>query len=150
MANLNENVLEMRDKNIGRLFQRVARAYSERAVKLLRERGFNDITLSHTALIANLDVGGTRITTLADRAGMTKQAMGQLAKELEEKGYTERVEDTSDKRASLIRFTELGKDALHAAYEAKLTIEAEYAGLLGEKEVAQLRNQLEKLADAVG
>ena len=146
MSDLEKNLLEMRDKNVGRLFQRVARAYSERAVELLHEKGFADITLFHTALISNLDAEGTRITTLADRAGVTKQAMGQLAHELEQKGYIERKKDVSDARASLVCFTELGKDFLRAAFAVKLTIETEYAALLGEKELVELRNQLEKLA----
>ncbi len=148
MSELQKNLLDMREKNIGRLFQRVARAYSERAVNLLHEKGFTNITLFHTVLIANLDIEGTRITTLADRAGVTKQAMGQLAHELEKKGYVERKKDASDNRASLIGFTELGKDALRAAYDVKLILEAEYAALLGEKELAQLRNQLEKLLNS--
>lgn len=149
MTKLSRDLLEMRDKNIGRLFQRAARAYSERSITLLHEKGYTDITLFHTALIANLDTEGTRTTTLADRAGVTKQAMGQLAHELEKKGYVKRVKDTNDSRASLICFTQLGEDALQAAFEVKLAIEAEYADLLSIKELNHLRALLEKLVDSV-
>ena len=149
MADLEANLLAMREKNIGRLFQRAARSYSERAVTLLHERGFGDISLFHTALISNLEMTGTRITTLADRAGVSKQAMGQLAKELEEKGYVERIKDPNDNRASLLRFTDMGKNALQAAYEVKLAIESEYAALMGEKKVAILRSLLEEVVTEI-
>src|SRR5689334_24302588 len=96
-----EKLAAMRHENIGRLFQRAARAYSELALIKLQARGYAGLTLFHTALIANLDLEGTRITTLAERAGVTKQAMGQLVGELEERGFVKRLPVPDDKRASL-------------------------------------------------
>jgi len=89
--------------------------------------------LFHTALITNLDAEGTRLTTLAERAGMSKQSMGQLARELERRGYVSRKIDPTDKRAFLIRFTNRGRWLLADARSAKDELEAEYAALLGRK-----------------
>lgn len=147
MTELSPSLLEMRDKNIGRLFQRATRAYSERALTLLHEKGFNDISLFHTALIANLDIEGTQITVIAEKAGMTKQAMGQLATELETKGYVLKSRDPNDKRAFRVTFTDKGKDALTAAYQVKLIIEAEYAQKLGIENNVKLRQLLIKLLE---
>ncbi|HEX2620137.1 MAG TPA: MarR family transcriptional regulator [Phototrophicaceae bacterium] len=140
-----ESLEAMRQQNIGRLFQRAARAYSELALRKLQAHGYEHITLFHTALISNLDTSGTRISTLADRAGMTKQAMGQLVAELEEGGYITREIDPIDKRATLIYFTGAGWKLLEVAHQLKMEIEAEYIAAMGEVNMRTLRNLLEML-----
>jgi DNA-binding MarR family transcriptional regulator len=142
-----ENLLAMREDNIGRLLQRAARAYSERAVELLQRGGFRDISLFHTMLISHLDINGTRLTALADRAGMTKQAMGQIASDLEQKSYVVRMKDPADNRAALICFTDKGKEALRAAYQVKLTIEAECERAIGRKNMKSLQDLLTAIVD---
>ena len=149
MENINkEELVALRQTNIGRLFQRATRAYSDRALTKLHARGHEGITLFHTALIANLDLEGTRISTLAHRAGISKQAMGQLVTDLSKRGYIEKKPDPADKRAALIFFTDLGWQALQDAFLVKKEIEAEYAAVLGETEMQQLRDNLEKLLAA--
>ena len=145
MNQLTDSLMTMREKNIGRLFQRASRSYSERALALLHEKGFSDITLFHTVLIANLDTAGDQITSIAEKAGITKQAMGQVVNDLEKKGYVKKTKSLSDKRSYLIEFTEHGKDALRAAYEVKVIIEKEYMVLLGVDNVKKLRELLEIL-----
>ena len=142
-----DELLALRQQNIGRLFQRAARAYSELAMEKAAIAGHDGLTVYHTALISNLDVEGTRITTLAERAGMTKQAMGQLVNELETRGYVRREPDPDDKRAALIKFTDLGWQFLQDAFEIKKEIEAEYAVILGDEGMQSLRQLLEQLLD---
>ncbi|MGL4608421.1 MAG: MarR family winged helix-turn-helix transcriptional regulator [Trueperaceae bacterium] len=126
-----QKLLALRQQNIGRMFQRAARAYSELALEKLSAKGHEGLTLFHTNLISNLDVEGTHIKVLAERAGMSKQAMGQVANELEKRGYVKAVTDSKDKRATLITFTNLGWTFLEDAYEAKLAIERTYTAKLG-------------------
>lgn len=140
-----EDLLALRQQNIGRLFQRAARAYSEIAMQKVQQSGHDGLTLYHTALISNLDVDGTRISTLAERAGMSKQAMGQLVNELEKRDYVKREPDPDDKRATLIQFTDLGWQFLQDAFEIKKEIESEYAAILGDEGMAILRDLLSQL-----
>lgn len=133
--------------NIGRLFQRAARAYSDLALIKLQEYGHEGLTLFHTALISNLDLEGTRITILADRAGVSKQAMGQLVADLEQHGYIERTPDPHDGRATLVQFTEQGWAFLQDAYQVKQAIETEYATLLGEENMKTLWGLLQNLLE---
>ena len=141
-------LVELRQSNIGRLFQRATRAYSELALKKLQEYGHEGLTLVHTALISNLDLEGNRTTEIAKRAGITKQAMGQLVHELETRGYVERIADPDDKRASLVQFTPKGKDLLVDAFHIKQSIESEYAKVLGKSNMGQLRDLLQQLVAA--
>ena len=42
---------------------------------------------------------GIRLTDLAARAGITKQAMAELVAEIERRGYLQRTADPADRRA---------------------------------------------------
>jgi DNA-binding MarR family transcriptional regulator len=143
-----QKLLALRQQNIGRLFQRAARAYSELALEKLHTQGHEGLTLFHTALISNLDAQGTHIKVLAERAGMSKQAMGQLADELEKRGYIKAVKDTKDKRATLITFTEQGWQFLQDAYKVKQDIERDYSKILGKQGLKRLSTLLETLLQA--
>jgi DNA-binding MarR family transcriptional regulator len=145
MSQISKDLLDMRDNNIGRLFQHAGRNYSERALALLHIRGFSDITLFHTVLISNLDTRGAQISAIAEKAGITKQAMGQLVNDLEKKGYVKKTKSADDSRAYMINFTERGKEALLAAYEVKVIIENEYKELLGIDNLESLREILKTL-----
>ena len=150
MENIDQQaLLALRQNNIGRLFQRAARAYSDVALIKLRDRGYEGLTLFHTALISNLDIEGNRITTLAHRAGVSKQAMGQVVGELEQRGYVERIPDPNDGRATLIKFTEQGWQLLQDAYFVKLEIETEYTEILGKAGMEALWGLLKGLIEGV-
>ena len=86
--------------------------------------GFDDHRLVHHNVMAHVTREGIRLTELADRAGMTKQAMSELVLDLERLGYLRREPDPSDGRAKLIRFTEKGLGAVEAATVAFGKIDA--------------------------
>jgi DNA-binding MarR family transcriptional regulator len=149
MSEINqEEIVKMRQEHIGRLLQRASRQYSDQALARLQHYGHGGLSLFHTTLISHLDIEGTQISTLAERAGMSKQAMGQIAKELEERGYILRLPDPIDKRAVLLKFTDTGFRFLQDAYQVKVEIEAEYSQILGEENMKLLKNLLENLLEA--
>lgn len=53
------------------------------------------------------------ISQIAARLGITKGAVSQTAKKLEDKGYIERVKSSMDKKSVFLRLTEHGRDAFH-------------------------------------
>jgi DNA-binding MarR family transcriptional regulator len=139
---------ELRQQHIGRLLLRAQRAFSVRAHDKLRARGHDGLSLAHTNLIANLDLDGTRITTLAGRIGVSKQAAGRLALDLEERGYIERAVDPADRRATVVTFTDAGWRFLRDAHQVKREIEAEYRAILGEQGMQNLRALLSLLIES--
>src|SRR4029077_20544525 len=140
-----QQIEEMRQEHIGRLLLRAHRSFSESAFRKLRERGHDGLGIAHTALLAHLDLEGTQATVLAERAGITKQAMGQLVADLVKKGYVQRLADPGDRRATKIMFTEAGWQFLRDAYFVKKEIEADYTALVGEERMEQLRSILRTL-----
>jgi DNA-binding MarR family transcriptional regulator len=136
---------QARQQHIGRLLQRAARDFNARALEKLHARGHTALTLAHTNLLPHLEVDGERINRLAERAGMTKQAAGQLVQDLEANGYVERRPDPTDARAALVTFTPAGWRYLLDAQEVKREIEREYRAALGKKRWAALQEGLEAL-----
>jgi DNA-binding MarR family transcriptional regulator len=144
-----ERIRETREQHIGRLFLRASRSFAALATKKLKERGHEGLGAAHTALLPHVDLEGTRATALAERAGMSKQAAGQVVRDLQRQGYVERLPDPSDSRATLVRFTDAGWRFLRDAGDVKREIEAEYGAALGEKRMRLLRSSLNDLLEHV-
>jgi DNA-binding MarR family transcriptional regulator len=142
-----EQLDELRQQHIGRLLLRAQRGFSVRANEKLRQLGHGGLSLAHTNLLAHLDLQGTRITTLAERVGVTKQAVGHLVLDLEQKGYIERAVDPDDRRATIVTFTDAGWRFLRDAHQVKREIEAEYSALLGKQGMQALRSLLTSLVE---
>ena len=136
--------------DLGRLLLRAHRDFGERAMAKLRARGVSDLGLAHTALLATVDPQGTSITALAERTGMTKQAMSELALDLERSGYIVRAADPADRRVTTVRITDEGRRALGVAMAAKGEVESEYAAILGRRRLALLQETLAMLTDPPG
>jgi DNA-binding MarR family transcriptional regulator len=115
----------------------------------LAERGHPDVRQTHGVVFQLLDDGGARVSTLAQRARMTKQSMAELVAHLEGHGYVERVPDPADHRAKLVRLTRRGRQAIPVAQEAIADLEARWSNLLGERDMKRLRRLLQRLNEAL-
>jgi DNA-binding MarR family transcriptional regulator len=115
----------------------------------LRELGFADVRPAHYAVFQALMPEGSRLTELAERAGMTKQSMGYLVDHLEKQGYLQRVPDPTDQRAQTIRVTHKAKK-LDEAVEAVLEeMHDAWARRLGKAKFRQLRGLLGDLVNVL-
>lgn len=126
------------------LLFRVARLVNERSLARLRAATGQDIRAVHTNLFPHIDLEGTRLTELARRTGVSKQAVGQLVDELERMGAVERVPDPADRRAKLIRFA-TGPDGEHgilAGLRVLVEVERELEAEIGAARWAGLRAAL--------
>ncbi len=112
--------------------------------------GFDDQRPSDDAAFAHIPPEGIRLTELARRAGVTKQAMAEVVASLESRGYLERSLDPSDGRAKLIRFSERGWASVAVALDALQEIEGELVEDLGRPRVAGLRSTLSTILDRHG
>jgi DNA-binding MarR family transcriptional regulator len=133
--------------NLGLLMFIPYRAMEQRAIAALAAQGFADITLAQARLFQRIDPNGSRITTLAEAAQVTKQTAGFLVDQLEAGGYVRRVPDPSDRRARLVVIASRGRRAVAVANAAVAEVEAEWAGHLGPRRLAQLRGALEALRE---
>ncbi len=99
-------------------------------------QGFDDVREGHGCVFGFIDLeDGSRLTDLAERAGLTKQAVGEAVAELERKGYLERVPDPEDGRAKIIKLTPRGVEAALTGRRLFAEIENEWAERYGEERV---------------
>jgi DNA-binding MarR family transcriptional regulator len=109
--------------------------------------GFGDIRPAHSInLFRVIDDEGTRPTELARRAGVTPQAMAEIVRYLEGRGYAERLPDPGDGRARIVRLTARGREAAAVAGQVFTDLEPTWEAHLGRLQMAQLRAMVGELA----
>ena len=133
---------------IGRYLHNAARKFDARVLAILAERGWAEVRLVHVNLTRCLDFSGTRLTELAKRAAMTKQAMGELVDECEVMGLIARTADPTDGRAKIVVFTAPGKRFMAAFSDAIEQAEAEMTGQLGASKVKAMKQALADYAES--
>ena len=117
--------------------------FSSELTRRVAEAGYTDIRPGHGCVFGYIDPEGSRLTDMAERAGMTKQSVGEAASDLEKRGYLERVPDPADGRAKIIRLTEKGRVAQAIGRGLIADIEADWAEQFGADRIAALRDALE-------
>jgi DNA-binding MarR family transcriptional regulator len=127
---------------IGALLRVPAQAIHRRLIQGLNAAGFDELTLPHIAVFQFPGPDGVRPTTLAQRAGISKQAMNQLLRSLENFGYITRSETSGEGRARVIRFTKRGRAAYAKIHDILRDIEREWSAELGPKEFTRLKELL--------
>lgn len=124
------------------------------AYRALEQRGYlaavaagGAITPAQARLAARIGPDGTRLTTLAARAQVTKQTAGHLVNELEQSGYVERAPDPDDGRARRVRLTAAAVPLVEAADAAVADELEKWRAHLGGARMQQLEEALVMLRE---
>ncbi len=134
--------LKSPDMLIGALLRVPSQAIHRRIIDELNAAGFEDLRVPHMSVLQFPGPDGIRPGTLAERAGMSKQAMNQLLRSLEDLGYITRSDAPEEGRARIIRFTKRGRAAYLKIHDVLRTIEREWSAALGAKDFARLKELL--------
>ena len=138
-----------RPANLAQLLRETFVALNDLVLAALAERGHTAVRPAHSAVFQYLDDTGTTVSLLAERAQMTKQAMAELVRHLEDHGYVTRVPDPTDGRAKLVLPTQRGHEVIAIAQALVPEIEGKIAALLGADRTRALRADLETIRSAV-
>lgn len=131
--------------NVARALFMASRAHAATVVARLAQRGYPDFPFASASLLWLLDEGGTRSTLLAQRAGVTKQAMSQQIKQMERQGYLEQVPDPADTRAKVVRMTRRGEAVKTACVEVREQLNQEIAKRVGTKQARNMEAYLDEV-----
>jgi DNA-binding MarR family transcriptional regulator len=127
---------------IGALLRVPAQAIHRRITAELNAAGFGDLRVPHMAVLQFPGPDGVRPGVLAERAGMSKQAMNQLLRSLEALGYLARSDAPDEGRARIVRLTKRGRAAWAKIHEILRDIEREWSTELGAKRFTELKQLL--------
>ena len=127
---------------IGALLRVPAQAIQRRIIRELNAAGFDGLSMPHMAVLQFPGPDGVRPGALAERAGMSKQAMNRLLQSLEELDYIVRSDAPDEGRARVVRFTKRGRAAYLKILGILGNIEHEWSAELGFKDFAQLKELL--------
>jgi DNA-binding MarR family transcriptional regulator len=130
--------IDWRRGNTSRLLHSAAWLFDQRILEIVNGNGFPEIRMAHLHLPRNLDLDGTRLTVLAKRAEMSKQAMAELVDDGERMRLVARRPDPADRRAKIVVFTPRGRRLIAVVQGAVTRAEAEMREKLGAKHTAQL------------
>ena len=127
---------------IGALLRVPAQAIHRRIIKELNAAGFEELRVPHMAVLQFPGPDGVRPGTLAERAGMSKQAMNQLLRSLEDLGYIIRSDAPDEARGRIVRLTKRGRAAYAKVHDILRDIERDWNAELGPERFAQLKELL--------
>ncbi|MSQ57634.1 MAG: MarR family transcriptional regulator [Limnohabitans sp.] len=128
--------------HLGRLLGHAMRRFDERVLYLMSHNidvplalsnlaARSQVSAAHIHITRHLSLKGSRLNELASRAGMTKQAIGDLVTQCEAWGLVIKQNDPSDARAKLVCFTQTGLAWLRAFELAVAQAEAEFKQEVG-------------------
>jgi DNA-binding MarR family transcriptional regulator len=131
-----------RETHLGRLLGHAMRRFDARVLSLMANNdqvplalsnlaARDQISAAHIHITRHLSLQGSRLTELAQAAGMSKQAMGNLVNQCEAWGLVKRASDSRDGRARQVVFTEAGLAWLAAFQMAVAQAEEEFKASVG-------------------
>jgi DNA-binding MarR family transcriptional regulator len=146
--------------HLGRLLGHAMRRFDERVLHLMAHNidvplalsnlaARAQISAAHIHITRHLDLQGTRLTELAQKAGMSKQAMGDLVDQCEAWGLVTREPDARDARARVVQFTPTGLLWLQAFKDAVAQAEREFRVEVGPDVATVVKIGLEAYAGGV-
>ncbi len=115
------------------IVERANRALQSDMVRRAHDEGFTETRYSHNSVFGFLwNPAGVRTVDLAQRAGITRQSMGEVVRDMVALGIVEMVPDPDDGRAKLVRFTEKGLAQARRGYEHIRDLERRFVEDLGD------------------
>ena len=132
--------------DVGRLLAGASRAVNADLMSRLAAAGHPLIRPSHVAVFAGLQPGGSQISALAHAAGVSRQALSALVREVETLGYIRTSPDPDDRRAVLVELTDAGVEFCVAAIQISRDITREFERSWGSDALEQMRERLRSIA----
>jgi DNA-binding MarR family transcriptional regulator len=141
------NSLQGRPTPLGTLLSTAGQRLSAELDQALHDAGFADLRAAHAPVFMVIDADGTRITDLAARTHMTKQAVGELVRYLARCGYLEITTDAADRRARVVTLTDRGWSAIDTGEQVIDGFDHWLSDAIGDVAVGQLRDALTRITE---
>lgn len=122
--------------NLLRQLMDVSESLNRRLLELCAENGHGDLKTSFAVVMAHAGLDDARLSDIAAKNGLSKQAVSQTARELADRGYIRLLPDPDDARARIITLTPRGRALIADSLRSIATIRAELAAWMGQETFA--------------
>ncbi|MEU8227622.1 MarR family winged helix-turn-helix transcriptional regulator [Kribbella sp. NPDC048915] len=129
------------------LVERANRALQTDMVRRAHADGHSEVKVAHNSVFGTLHRGGARAADMAARAGITRQSMGEVIREMVALDLLEMKPDPEDRRAKLVDYTDHGLDVAGDGFRYLIELERRFAAEFGEQEYDIARDVLARLVD---
>ena len=81
------------------------------------------------------------------RAGMTRQSMGEVVRDMARLGIVEMVPDPSDRRAKIVQYTDYGRKVAQGGFDHIVEVEEQLRAEFGAEDLATTRRVLGRIRE---
>lgn len=127
---------------IGALLRLAWGRFRARLFEAVRAAGYDDLQPVHVLLFRYPTIAGLRPGRLAEEAGLSKQALNDLLRQLEARGYLALRPDPEDRRARRIALTPRGERLMEQVRAAAYEIAADWERAVGRERFDAVRRTL--------
>ncbi len=127
------------------LVHRADRELQADMIRHARAAGYATAKPAHNALYASLPLAGARTVDLAARAGITRQSMGEIVRELVDLGIVTMAADPDDRRAKLVTYTDAGLQQVRDGRAHIAAFDEQMIAALGREGYDALREGLDTI-----
>lgn len=131
------------------LVERANRALQSDMVRRAHLDGHTEVKMAHNSVFGFLHAEGARAADMAVRAGITRQSMGEVIRDMVALDLLEMKADPDDRRAKIVTYTEHGLDVSWDGFEYLADLEERFEQEFGEQEYAVVRDVLERLIGVI-
>ncbi len=129
--------------NLDQLILRAFYWVDEGLQRNLRQRGGPAVTHAQSMIILTIGEGISRPSAIADRLGVSRQAVHQGLQQLVQIGIIELIPDPNDGRAKIAVLSSTGEPIFSKGRSILRELEQELGRRIGSRALKQLRNALE-------
>jgi DNA-binding MarR family transcriptional regulator len=134
--------------NLGFLLAKASQRWNDRLAERFRAAGFPEVRPSFgSVLVPLLEEDGLRMSELAARARLSKQAMTTLVRSVEAAGLVVREPDPTDRRAALVRLTDRGRAFRPVAERVLREVDDRLRTSLDDAELDRFAHALRKVVE---
>ena len=126
--------------NLLRHLMDISESLNRRLLELCAANGHGDLKMSFAVVMAHAGLDDARLSDIAAKNGLSKQAVSQTARELADLGYIRLLPDPDDARARIITLTPRGRALIAESLRSIETIRAELAARMGQDAFAVFEN----------
>ncbi|GAA2802605.1 MarR family winged helix-turn-helix transcriptional regulator [Kribbella solani] len=128
------------------LVDRAHRALQADMVRRAHADGHTEVKMAHNSVFGTLHAEGARAAEMATRAGITRQSMGEVIRDMVGLDLLEMREDPNDGRAKVVTYSEHGLEVAGDGFGYLIQLERRFAAEFGPEEYAVARDVLARVA----